>query len=191
LIPEARALDDRLLGMAGKDGGALGRGGMYTKIMAAQQAARSGAMTVIANGRIEGVLEQLRAGESVGSLLYPDLKPQAARKRWLASHKQTRGVLVIDAGAADALKAKGRSLLPVGVTEVRGVFDRGDIVAIETTDGERLATGLVNYGSSQAGADVRKNDDTTERKPVAYWKVMRWCIETIWRWFRPAPICLC
>lgn len=150
LIPEARALDDSLLGMAGKDGGALGRGGMYTKIMAAQQAARSGAMTVIANGRIEGVLEQLRAGESVGSLLYPDLKPQAARKRWLASHKQTRGVLVIDAGAVDALKAKGRSLLPVGVTEVRGVFDRGDIVAIETTDGERLATGLVNYGSSQA-----------------------------------------
>jgi len=150
LIPEARALDDRLLGMAGVDGGALGRGGMYTKIMAAQQAARSGAMTVIANGRIEGVLEQLRAGESVGSLLYPDLKPQAARKRWLASHKQTRGVLVIDAGAADALKAKGRSLLPVGVTEVRGVFDRGDIVAIETTDGDRLATGLVNYGSTQA-----------------------------------------
>ena len=150
LIPEARALDDGLLGMAGKEGGTLGRGGMYTKIMAAQQAARSGAMTVIANGRVDGVLEQLRAGDLVGSLLYPDLKPQAARKRWLASHKQTRGVLVVDAGAAEALKAKGRSLLPVGVTEVRGVFDRGDIVAIETSSGERLATGLVNYGSTQA-----------------------------------------
>jgi len=150
LIPEARALDDGLLGMAGKEGGTLGRGGMHTKIMAAQQAARSGAMTVIANGRVDGVLEQLRAGDLVGSLLYPDLKPQAARKRWLASHKQTRGVLVVDAGAAEALKAKGRSLLPVGVTEVRGVFDRGDIVAIETSSGERLATGLVNYGSTQA-----------------------------------------
>ena len=150
LIPEARALDDGLLGMAGKEGGTLGRGGMYTKIMAAQQAARSGAMTVIANGRVDGVLEQLRAGDLVGSLLYPDLKPQAARKRWLASHKQTRGVLVVDAGAAEALKAKGRSLLPVGVIEVRGVFDRGDIVAIETSSGERLATGLVNYGSTQA-----------------------------------------
>ena len=150
LISEARALDDGLLGMAGKEGGTLGRGGMYTKIMAAQQAARSGAMTLIANGRVDGVLEQLRAGDLVGSLLYPDLKPQAARKRWLASHKQTRGVLVVDAGAAEALKAKGRSLLPVGVTEVRGVFDRGDIVAIETSSGERLATGLVNYGSTQA-----------------------------------------
>ena len=150
LISEARALDDGLLGMAGKEGGTLGRGGMYTKIMAAQQAARSGAMTVIANGRVDGVLEQLRAGDLVGSLLYPDLKPQAARKRWLASHKQTRGVLVVDAGAAEALKAKGRSLLPVGVIEVRGVFDRGDIVAIETSSGERLATGLANYGSTQA-----------------------------------------
>ncbi len=150
LISEARALDDGLLGMAGKEGGTLGRGGMYTKIMAAQQAARSGAMTLIANGRVDGVLEQLRAGDLVGSLLHPDLKPQAARKRWLASHKQTRGVLVVDAGAAEALKAKGRSLLPVGVTEVRGVFDRGDIVAIETSSGERLATGLVNYGSTQA-----------------------------------------
>ena len=150
LISEARALDDGLLGMAGKEGGTLGRGGMYTKIMAAQQAARSGAMTLIANGRVDGVLEQLRAGDLVGSLLYPDLKPQAARKRWLASHKQTRGVLVVDAGAAEALKAKGRSLLPVGVIEVRGVFDRGDIVAIETSSGERLATGLVNYGSTQA-----------------------------------------
>ena len=150
LISEARALDDGLLGMAGKESGTLGRGGMYTKIMAAQQAARSGAMTLIANGRVDGVLEQLRAGDLVGSLLYPDLKPQAARKRWLASHKQTRGVLVVDAGAAEALKAKGRSLLPVGVTEVRGVFDRGDIVAIETSSGERLATGLVNYGSTQA-----------------------------------------
>ena len=150
LIPEARSLDDRLLGMAGKEGGSLGRGGMYTKIVAAQQAARSGAMTVIANGRVDQILEKLRMGEEVGSLLYPDLKPQAARKRWLASHKQIRGTLIVDAGAANALKTKGRSLLPVGVTGSRGSFDRGDIVAIETADGERIATGLTNYGSDLA-----------------------------------------
>ena len=53
----------------------------------------------------------------------------------------------MDAGAANALKTKGRSLLPVGVTDSRGSFDRGDIVAIETADGERIATGLTNYGS--------------------------------------------
>jgi len=156
LIPEARALDDSLLAMAGKSGGALGRGGMYTKIVAAQQAARSGAMTIIANGRVEGILEELRRGAPLGSLLYPDLKPQAARKRWLASHKQTRGVLVVDAGAADALCTKGKSLLPVGVTEVKGTFDRGDMVAIEATSGDRLATGLVNYGSEQAHQMIGK-----------------------------------
>ena len=150
LISEARSLDDRLLGMAGKKGGTLGRGGMYTKIVAAQQAARSGAMTVIANGRVDQILEKVRMGEEVGSLLYPDLKPQAARKRWLASHKQIRGTLIVDAGAANALKTKGRSLLPVGVTDSRGSFDRGDIVAIETADGERIATGLTNYGSDLA-----------------------------------------
>jgi glutamate 5-kinase len=150
LIPEARSLDDRLLGMAGKEGGTLGRGGMHTKIVAAQQAARSGAMTVIANGRVDQILEKLRMGEEVGSLFYPDLKPQAARKRWLDSHKQIRGTLIVDAGAANALRTKGRSLLPVGVTDSRGSFDRGDIVAIETADGERIATGLTNYGSDLA-----------------------------------------
>jgi len=150
LVPEARALDPKLIHMAGKDGGALGRGGMHTKILAAQQAARSGAATVIANGRTERVLSRLRAGDALGSLLLPDMKPQAARKRWLASHKQTRGVLVIDAGAQRALAEAGRSLLPVGVIDVRGAFARGEIVAIESVDGERIATGLVNYGAEQA-----------------------------------------
>ncbi len=150
LVPEARALDPELIHMAGKDGGALGRGGMHTKVLAAQQAARSGAATVIANGRTESVLSRLRAGDALGSLLLPDLKPQAARKRWLASHKQTRGVLVIDAGAQRALAEAGRSLLPVGVIDVRGAFARGEIVAIESVDGERIATGLVNYGAEQA-----------------------------------------
>ena len=150
LVPEARALDPELIHMAGKDGGALGRGGMHTKVLAAQQAARSGAATVIANGRTERVLSRLRAGDALGSLLLPDMKPQAARKRWLASHKQTRGVLVIDAGAQRALAEAGRSLLPVGVIDVRGAFARGEIVAIESVDGERIATGLVNYGVEQA-----------------------------------------
>jgi len=150
LVPEARALDPELIHMAGKDGGALGRGGMHTKVLAAQQAARSGAATVIANGRTESVLSRLRAGDALGSLLLPDLKPQAARKRWLASHKQTRGVLVIDAGAQRALAEAGRSLLPVGVIDVRGAFARGEIVAIESVDGKRIATGLVNYGAEQA-----------------------------------------
>ena len=81
------------------------------------------------NGRVDQILEKLRMGKEVGSLLYPDLKPQAARKRWLASHKQIRGTLIVDAGAANALKTKGRSLLPVGVTDSRGEVS---IVAISS-----------------------------------------------------------
>lgn len=152
LIQEARASDPSLLPMAGQVGGALGSGGMYTKILAAQQAARSGAMTVIANGRLDQVLIRARRGERVGSLLTPDMKPLAARKRWLASHKQICGVLVVDAGAAAALCESGRSLLPVGVKAVRGHFKRGDLVGIETEDGRRLANGLVSYDSDTATA---------------------------------------
>ncbi len=152
LIPEARALDESLLTKAGRDGGHLGRGGMYTKILAAQQAARSGAMTVIADGRADQVLTQLRSGNEIGSLLLPDLKPLAARKRWLLSHKQTKGALIVDAGAAAALKSSGRSLLPVGVVEIQGRFSRGDIVSIETVSGDVLGTGLVSYDSVQANA---------------------------------------
>jgi len=154
LISEARALDPRLAAMAGKGGGSLGRGGMHTKILAAQQAARSGAMTVIANGRRDQVLSLLRQGEVVGSLLLPDLKPLVARKHWLASHKQTKGSLVIDSGAAHALIFKGRSLLPVGVELVRGSFSRGDIITICSHAGDVIATGLVNYNSDQAKAMI-------------------------------------
>ena len=150
LIQEARALDETLLSMAGKNGGAVGQGGMYTKILAAQQAARSGAMTVIANGRHDNILLGLRKGKSLGSLLLPDLKPLAARKRWLASHIKTRGALIIDAGAVEAIKTQGRSLLPVGVASIRGSFDRGDMVMIESMEGDHIATGLVNYGSAAA-----------------------------------------
>lgn len=162
LIPEARALQPDLIQMAGKDGGNLGRGGMYTKILAAQQAARSGAMTVIANGRDPDVLTRLRKGEELGSLLTPDLKPLAARKRWLASHKQTHGVLVVDPGAENALVESGRSLLPVGVVEVRGTFERGEIVAIENASGTRIATGLVNYGITHAREMVGRSTQTLQ-----------------------------
>lgn len=151
LIREARALDPSLQSMAGRTGGTLGSGGMFTKIQAAVQAARSGAMTVIASGRTPHVLSRLATGDGeIGSLLIPDLKPQAARKRWLASHKQVKGRLTVDPGAVDALVRLGRSLLPVGVTAVDGHFQRGDIVHVLNPDGEPIAVGLVNYDADVA-----------------------------------------
>ncbi|GAA0576295.1 glutamate 5-kinase [Halomonas salifodinae] len=149
LIQEGRADDPRLAGMAG-DGGALGRGGMITKVRAAQLAARSGAVTAIASGRQPEVLTRLVAGERLGTLLRPEQAPMAARKRWLAGQLQVRGHLTLDAGAVKVLRSRGSSLLPVGVKAISGTFVRGDMVVCVDEAGERVAKGLVNYGADEA-----------------------------------------
>lgn len=125
--------------------GRLGRGGMVTKVLAARHAARSGACTVIASGETERVILRLAAGESLGTLLYPSQTPIAAKKRWLAGHLQVKGTLVIDDGATMALRASGKSLLSIGVIEVRGSFMRGELVACCDRSGQEIARGLVNY----------------------------------------------
>lgn len=149
IITEAPANDPGLLGMAG-DGGLLGRGGMITKVRAARLAQRSGAHTVIAGGRLERVIERVTSGESLGTLLYATEEPLAARKRWLAGQMQSKGVLVIDDGAVAVLRKQGRSLLPVGVRQVSGTFNRGDLVRCRNLQGQDIAAGLVNYSSKEA-----------------------------------------
>jgi glutamate 5-kinase len=151
LLDETAAANEMLDAMAG-DGGRLGRGGMITKVRAARVAARSGAHTIIVGGRVEAVLTRIRAGERVGTLLYADQQPQAARKRWLAGQLQTRGTLTLDDGAVRVLRQHGRSLLPVGVTAVSGRFTRGDMVVCVDARGEEVACGLANYGAE----DVRR-----------------------------------
>ncbi|TVP90445.1 MAG: glutamate 5-kinase [Pseudomonadaceae bacterium] len=150
LIAEAMADDARLDAMAGGSAGALGRGGMLTKLRAARLAARSGAGTVIVGGRIERVIDRLHAGEPLGTLLLPEKGLLAARKQWLAGHLQIRGRLFVDAGAVRALTSGRRSLLPVGVTAVEGSFRRGEMVACVGPDGREVARGLVNYGIQDA-----------------------------------------
>jgi glutamate 5-kinase len=149
LIHEGRADDPALAAVAGS-GGALGRGGMVTKIRAAHLAARSGAFTAIASGRQPEVLTRLMAGERLGTLLRPDQAPIAARKRWLAGQLQVRGTLTLDAGAVKVLRESGSSLLAVGVKAVAGQFRRGDMVLCVDEAGERVAKGLVNYGADDA-----------------------------------------
>ncbi|MFD2192172.1 glutamate 5-kinase [Pistricoccus aurantiacus] len=149
LLSEGRAEDSRLAAVAG-GGGALGRGGMATKVRAAALAARSGAVTAIASGRQPNVLARLIQGERLGTLLRPERAPIAARKRWLAGQLQVRGSLVLDAGAVKVLRKRGSSLLPVGVKSLSGSFVRGDMVVCVDEQGERVAKGLVNYGSNEA-----------------------------------------
>ena len=150
LLSEIAAADTRLEQMAGGSGGALGRGGMITKVRAARVAARSGADTVIVGGRIENALLRIAAGENLGTFLWADQQPQAARKRWISGQLQTRGTLVVDDGAVRVLREQGKSLLPVGVREVRGDFTRGDMVICVDLQGREVARGLVNYHAEEA-----------------------------------------
>lgn len=150
LIHEAQVDDPSLDAMAGGSGGALGRGGMATKLRAARLAARSGTPTIIGPGARPGILADLAAGEAVGTLLTPTQGPEAARKRWLAGQLQVRGRLVLDEGAVRVLQESGRSLLAVGVQAVEGRFDRGEVVACVGPDGREIARGLVNYDAEEA-----------------------------------------
>src|SRR5574341_603640 len=145
LIAEGRAGDPALEAMAGGPGSAIALGGMLTKVLAAKRAARSGAHTVIASGREDGVLPRLARGESIGTLLVAERATLAARKQWLADQLQVRGSLTLDAGAVKALTVHGKSLLPIGVYEVTGEFERGEAVRCLDESRREVAGGLVNY----------------------------------------------
>ena len=150
-VTVAGSMDPALAALAGDSIGALGRGGMVTKLRAARLAARSGAHSIIASGDVENILTRLLAQEDMGTLLVAGMTPMTARKRWIAGQLRAKGDLVIDAGAAAALQQQGVSLLAVGVVEVRGEFVRGDVVRCVTAQGETIAQGLVNYSSIETG----------------------------------------
>ena len=155
LVQQARAGDPALENMAGGAGSDIGSGGMLTKILAAKRAARSGAHTVIASGREPDVLGRLAAGQSIGTQLIAETPTLAARKQWLADHLQVRGRLMLDTGAAAALAAGGRSLLPVGVHDLEGTFERGEVVSCIAPDGREIARGLVNYNANETRRILR------------------------------------
>lgn len=155
LIEHADADDPRLEAVAGGTGTALAKGGMITKVLAAKRAARSGAHTVIASGREPDVLVRLARGERLGTLLSARTAPLAARKQWLADHLTVSGQLRLDAGAINALVRDGKSLLPIGVVEVSGTFERGEVVACTDPHGREVARGLVNYTASETRRIIR------------------------------------
>lgn len=162
LVSHARAGDETIEQMAGGSGGALGKGGMLTKILAAKRAAKSGAHTVIASGREADVLVRLAAGEAIGTELLADMPRVNARKAWLSDHLQVRGSLTLDAGALRALTQDGKSLLPIGVAQVSGEFERGEVVAIRAPEGREIARGLVNYASTEARLIMRRPSSEIE-----------------------------
>ena len=161
LISEGQAEDRRFEAMAGGAGSGISKGGMITKVRAAQRAARSGAHTCIASGHESDALTRLGDGEQLGTLLYASSTPLQARKQWLADHLQLAGSLILDEGAAAALHA-GRSLLAVGVIEVRGEFERGAAVSLHDASGQELGRGLINYNSAEARRIARQPSSRIE-----------------------------
>ncbi len=155
LVREGRAADPTLEQMAGGAGSLIGSGGMLTKVRAAKRAARSGAHTIIASGHETSVLLRLTDGEMIGTQLSADTMTLAARKQWLADHLQVRGRLTLDAGAVRALVHDRKSLLPIGVHEVTGNFERGEVVSCADPTGLEVARGLVNYSASETRRILR------------------------------------
>jgi glutamate 5-kinase len=128
---------------------------MLTKVVAARRAARSGAHTVIASGHEQNVLSRLARGEHIGTQLVAQRATLAARKQWLADHLQVRGTLVLDAGAVLALTRQGKSLLPIGVREAHGEFERGEVVSCLDESRREVARGLVNYNAQETRRILR------------------------------------
>jgi len=162
LLSQVMAGDAALEGMAGGAGSSIGKGGMITKVLAAKRAASSGAHTVVASGRTPDVLVRLARGEDIGTRFIAMTPRLASRKQWLADHLQLRGSVTLDAGAAKALSEDGKSLLPIGVVEVSGEFERGEVVACRDATGREIARGLINYSSSETRLIMRKASSEIE-----------------------------
>lgn len=152
LISRVDKIDTRIETLAASTPGRLGTGGMVTKIEAAKLATASGATVVIADGREPGTILRLANGEAVGTSFVPATSKLESRQRWMLSGLTIRGGLVVDEGAALALRKQSRSLLPAGIKEAKGKFGRGDIVNIYDPEGNRLGCGITNYSASDIEA---------------------------------------
>ena len=130
--------------------GSLGKGGMESKVQAARDVAICGIPTIIANGLKKNVIGKIFGGKEEGTLFLPQPTPMRSRKHWIAFTKSPKGRIMVDRGAEDALVKKGKSLLPSGIVAVYGKFNIGDSVMIINREEIDLATGLVNYHSTDA-----------------------------------------
>ena len=157
-------VENETLALLRSEKSSLGSGGMRSKLQAVKMAIDAGIDTVIANGRQENVLTQLiLAGEKFGTVFAGKSKKVTGKRRWIASAAKTSGKIIVDDGAAKMIISGGKSLLPIGIVNVEGEFDRGDVVAVLNREQQELARGLSNYSTQQLrkiqgkrSEDVRK-----------------------------------
>lgn len=161
-IPEVTGITDDMLSMAKETRSDVGSGGMSTKLRAARIATHAGCSTIIASGAIDRPVKALLDGARC-TVFRAEGTPAAARKQWLAGALEVSGVIVIDAGAAAALR-DGNSLLPVGIAAVHGSFERGDIVSLANQQGVELGRGLAEYSSDDAARIIGCRSENIELK---------------------------
>jgi len=147
-IPEVTAITPQIEAMAGGSISGLGRGGMTSKLIAAKIAMGAGCDVILAKGETLSPLTAIRGGAR-HTIFRASVTPAAARKRWIAGALRPEGALVIDEGAVRALK-EGKSLLPAGIRQIDGRFERGDAVVVKDRDGREIARGLAAYNASDA-----------------------------------------
>ena len=147
LIREVPVISDDIIARAAGAGTSRGTGGMMTKLQAARLATESGVTVLVAGGTADNVLVRSVKGEPVGTRFPSNRTRMESRKRWILSGLAGKAAAHIDAGAVTAL-GRGRSLLPAGVVNVKGPFDRGDSVNIVGPEGKAIGCGVANYSAA-------------------------------------------
>ncbi len=148
LIPRVKRIDPEIERLAADTQNKSGTGGMATKVEAAKLATASGVTVIFADGHEPDVILRLASGEAIGTIFSPVHTRLESRKRWILSGLCVRGKLIVDSGAAMALKSQRRSLLAAGIKSLQGRFQRGDIVNIQDPQGIRIGCGITNYSSA-------------------------------------------
>jgi glutamate 5-kinase len=149
IIHIVHRIDKKVEGFAGDRPGGLGTGGMLSKLIAAKKVASAGVPMIIGNGRNRYILKQIFDGEEVGTLFLPAERRLPSKKQWIAHTLKPQGEVILDAGAAEALKLRGKSLLSTGILEVRGKFEVGAPVRCLSSEEEVIGIGLVNYSAEE------------------------------------------
>jgi glutamate 5-kinase len=164
LIPVVKKIDRSIESLVSGSTSGLGTGGMVTKIEAAKLATASGVTVVIADGRLPSIVERVAGGEAIGTKFLPVKTRLDSRERWMLSGLSTKGKLVVDAGAATALRKYPRSLLAAGIKAVEGSFQRGDIVDIYDVLGVKVGCGICNYAADELNSIKGKHSDEIGKK---------------------------
>jgi len=149
LVRTVEKVDEGIMDLAKHSTSSSGTGGMYSKILAARHAAEHGVTVNILNGKRPSNMVAVLEGKSHGTVIMAGGRRLTSRKGWIAFGVKSKGQIVLDSGAVEAITGRGRSLLPSGIVDVRGEFETGDAVYCLDTGGRRVAKGLTNYSAAE------------------------------------------